>query len=128
MSSVGRAVSSLSDSIGWRRAFAQKVESHVAAGFGPCVVLLGQDRADQAVEGGAVGEDADHVGATPDLLVQPLLRIVRPDLPPDLRGNAVNASRSCWAVSKWAAALGNLASKASRTCRIWAWTASVSGC
>lgn len=35
-------------------------------------------------QGGAVGEDADHVGATPDLLVQPLLRVVGPDLPPDL--------------------------------------------
>ncbi len=35
-------------------------------------------------DGGAVGEDADHVGAAADLLVQPFLRVVRPDLPPDL--------------------------------------------
>ncbi|EST35488.1 hypothetical protein M878_05355 [Streptomyces roseochromogenus subsp. oscitans DS 12.976] len=44
------------------------------------------------------------------------------------RGKAVKASTSCWAASKWAAALGNLAPSASRTCRICAWTASVSGC
>lgn len=44
------------------------------------------------------------------------------------RGKVVNARTSPCAASKWAAALGNLASRASRTCRIWAWTASVSGC
>ena len=47
-------------------------QSHVAAGFGPFVVLLGQHRADQADDRVAAGEDADHVGAAPDLLVQPL--------------------------------------------------------
>ena len=30
------------------------------------------------------GKDPDHVGAPPDLLVQPLLRVVAPDLPPHL--------------------------------------------
>lgn len=35
------------------------------------------------------------------------------------RGKAVNASSSCWAASRCSAALGNLASNASRTCRIW---------
>jgi hypothetical protein len=30
------------------------------------------------------GEDADHVGAAANLLVQPLLRVVAPDLPPHL--------------------------------------------
>ena len=38
------------------------------AGFGPFVVLLGQDRADQSDQGGAVGEHTDHVGAAADLL------------------------------------------------------------
>jgi hypothetical protein len=32
-------------------------------GFGPLVVLLGEHGADQADGRGAVGEDADHVGA-----------------------------------------------------------------
>ncbi len=49
----------------------EQVEPHVAAGFGPLVVLLGQDRPDEPDDGGAVGEDADHVGAAADLLVQP---------------------------------------------------------
>ena len=44
------------------------------------------------------------------------------------RGKAVNASRSDRAAFKWSAALGNLASRASIRCVIWAWTASVSGC
>ena len=48
-------------------------QSHVAAGFGPFIVLLGQHRADQADDGVAAGEDADHVGPAADLLVQPLL-------------------------------------------------------
>jgi hypothetical protein len=61
-------------------------QSHVAAGFGPFVVLLGQHRADQADDRVTAGEDAHHVGAAPDLLVQPLLRVVGPDLPPDLAG------------------------------------------
>ena len=60
------------------------VEAEVAAAFGPFVVLFGQDRADEADEGVAVGEDPDDVGAAADLLVQPLLGVVGPDLPPDL--------------------------------------------
>ncbi|GGQ39074.1 hypothetical protein GCM10010266_72940 [Streptomyces griseomycini] len=100
----------------------------MAAGFGPLVVLLGQHRPGEPDDGGAVGEDSDHVGAAPDLLVQPLLRIVRPDLPPDLPREGGEGQQVVLAASKWAAVLGNLASSASRTCRIWAWTASVSGC
>jgi hypothetical protein len=61
-------------------------QSHVAAGFGPFVVLLGQDGADEADDGFAAGEDADDVGAAADLLVQALLRVVGPDLTPDLAG------------------------------------------
>src|SRR3712207_7434703 len=47
---------------------------------------LGEDRADQAQHRRAVREDADHVGAAADLPVQPLQRVVRPDLPPVLGG------------------------------------------
>ena len=53
--------------------FAQDVEAEVAPGFGPFVVLFGQHGADEADQRGAVGEDADDVGAAADLLVEPLL-------------------------------------------------------
>jgi hypothetical protein len=46
-------------------------------------VLLGEDGTDEPDQGVAVGEDADHVGAAADLAVEPLLGVVRPDLPPD---------------------------------------------
>jgi hypothetical protein len=39
-------------------------------------VLLGQDRADEADEGVAAGEDADDVGAAADLAVEAFLRVV----------------------------------------------------
>jgi hypothetical protein len=48
-----------------RKADGEDFQSHVAAGFGPFVVLLGQHRADQADDRVAAGEDADHVGAAP---------------------------------------------------------------
>jgi hypothetical protein len=64
----------------------QHVQGQVTAAFGPFVVLLGQDGADQADDRGAAGEDAHDVGAAPDLLVQPLVRVVAPDLPPELLG------------------------------------------
>ena len=41
----------------------------------PLVVLFGQDRADEPPDGRLVGEDADHVGAALELLVQSLGRI-----------------------------------------------------
>ena len=90
-------------------------QSHVAAGLGTSVVLLGQDRADHADDGVAAGVDADHVGPLADLLVQPLLRVVRPDLPPDLARDAVNARMSSRARSRWVAACGSLASSAATT-------------
>ena len=49
-------------------------------------MLFGQDGADEADQRVAVGEDADDVGAPPDLLVEPFLGVVRPDLAPDLLG------------------------------------------
>jgi hypothetical protein len=62
--------------------------------------LFGQDRADEAEEGVAVGEGADNIGATADLFVEAFLGVVGPDLAPDLFGNAVNASRSARACSR----------------------------
>jgi hypothetical protein len=60
--------------------------AHVAAGDGPFVVLFGEDGADEPDDRRAVGEDADDVGAAADLLVQPLERVVRPELAPVLLG------------------------------------------
>ena len=40
--------------------------AHIAAGFSPFVVLLGENRADKAQDGVAVGEDADHIGPSAD--------------------------------------------------------------
>lgn len=57
------------------------VQADVAAHLGPFVVLLGQHGADQADEGFTAGEDPDDVGAAADLSVEPLLRVVAPDLP-----------------------------------------------
>lgn len=54
--------------------------AEVAAGFGPFVVLLGEDGSDESDDVVPVGEDADDVGAAPDLWVEPLVGVVRPDL------------------------------------------------
>jgi hypothetical protein len=43
----------------------------------PLVVLLEQDGADQPGDAGLVGEDADDVGASFDLLIQALQRVGR---------------------------------------------------
>src|SRR6266542_1520593 len=59
-------------------------QAHVAALFGPFVGLFGWQGADEADDGGPVGEDPDHVGAAADLFVQALLRVVGPDLARDL--------------------------------------------
>ena len=53
---------------------------------GPFVVLLHQDRADEADDGVIVREDADDVGAALDLAVEPLDGIGRTDLVPVLLG------------------------------------------
>ena len=49
-------------------------------------MLLGEDRADEADDRVAVGEDPDDVGAAADLAVEPLVGVVGPDLAPDLLG------------------------------------------
>jgi hypothetical protein len=52
---------------------AQDFQADVAAHLGPFVVLFGQDGADEADQGGAVGEDADNVGAAADFPVESFL-------------------------------------------------------
>jgi hypothetical protein len=64
----------------------EDVEAEVASAFGPFVVLFGQDGADEADQGVAVGEDADDVGAAADLAVEAFVGVVGPDLTPDLLG------------------------------------------
>ena len=63
-------------------ALGQDVESEVAASFGPLVMLLGEDGTDEPDDRATIGEDADDVGAPPDFPVEPLVGVVRPDLPP----------------------------------------------
>jgi hypothetical protein len=41
--------------------FGERLGAEIAAGDLPLVVLLGQDSADEAGDGGVVGEDADDV-------------------------------------------------------------------
>jgi hypothetical protein len=48
------------------------------------VVLLGEQRADEADHGGVVREDPDDVGAPADLLVDPLERVRAAELGPVL--------------------------------------------
>lgn len=61
----------------------EEVEAEVAASFGPFVVLLGQDSADEADQGVTAGEDPHDVGPAAYFPVQALLRIVGPDLAPE---------------------------------------------
>ena len=64
-------------------------QGHVAGALdSPLIVLLEQDRPDQAGDRGLVGEDADHVGAAFDLAVDAPQRIGRVDLGPVLFGEA----------------------------------------
>ena len=105
----------------------EDVEAEVAAAFGPFVVLFGQDSADEADQGVAAGEDPDDVGAAADLAVEPFLRVVRPDLAPELFGEAVKARTSVRAASRCAATLGSFSAMASSSRSYWAWTEAASG-
>ena len=58
--------------------------AEVSASFDPFVMLLGEDGSDQSDQSCPVGEDADDDVAPADLAVESLLRVVRPDLPPEL--------------------------------------------
>lgn len=69
-------------------AAAEDFQSEVSAAFGPFIGLLGQDRADEPDDGLSVGEDHYSVGAAPDLAIEPFIRVVRPDLSPDVIGES----------------------------------------
>ena len=62
----------------------QGLTAHVTPHRDPLIILFDQQRTDQADPGGAPREDPDHVRAPPDLAVEPLQRVVRPDLDPVL--------------------------------------------
>jgi len=63
-----------------------EVEAEVASAFDPVVVFLGQDGSDEADQGVAGGEDADHIGPAADRSIESLPGTVGPDLAPDLLG------------------------------------------
>ena len=90
-------------------------------------MLFGEDGAGEADQGGPVGEDADDVGAAADLLVESLLGLLDQIWRQICLGNAVNASRSARAFSRWSATLGNLSASASTIRSYWAATESASG-
>ena len=70
--------------IGLRKSFVegQNGGCEVSTSDDPFVVLLSQDGANEAAHGRPVREDAHHIGASPDLLVETLLRVVGPELLP----------------------------------------------
>jgi Transposase, Mutator family len=69
-------------------------------------VLLGQHRADQPHHRRPVGEDAHNIGAPPQFLVQPLLRIVGPDLAPVLLGERGECQQLVGRISQQLGCLG----------------------
>ncbi len=75
-----------------------------------------------------VGEDAHHVGAPLDLAVEPFERVVGPDLPPVLAGEAQVARASASASSMRAATLGKRPRKPSATLRYCSLVLGASGC
>jgi hypothetical protein len=77
--------------------------NHGLAHFGSFVVLLGQDRADQADQGVAGGEDAHDVGAAAALAVQALLGLLDQIWRQMALGKAVKAKMSSRAASRCAA-------------------------
>ena len=70
--------------IGLRKRFVegQNGGCEVSTSDDPFVVLLSQDGANEAAHGRPVREDAHHIGASPDLLVETLLWVVGPELLP----------------------------------------------
>ena len=69
--------------IGLRKSFVegQNGGCEVSTSDGPFVVLLSRDGANEAAHGRPVREDAHHIGASPDLLVETLLWVVPDFLP-----------------------------------------------
>ena len=70
--------------IGLRKSFVEGENGgcEVSTSDDPFVVLLSQDGANEAAHGRPVREDAHHIGASPDLLVETLLWVVGPELLP----------------------------------------------
>lgn len=60
--------------------------STIGALVGPFIVLLKQDRSDEAGDGVFVREDADNLGAALDFAVETFNRVLRVQLDPMLRG------------------------------------------
>ena len=85
----------------------EDVEAEVAAALDPLVVLLGEDGADEAGQGVAVGEDPDDVGAAFDLAVEPLQGLVNQILRQCASGNSAKAVMSVLASRSMAATVGN---------------------
>ncbi len=56
----------------------------MAAARGPFVGYSASTAPTRGMRGGAVGEDADGVGAAADLAVEPFVEVVGPNPPPDL--------------------------------------------
>jgi hypothetical protein len=107
--------------------FGEGFEAEVAALLGPFVVLFGQDGADEANDAVAVGEDADDVGAAADLSVEALVRVIGPDLLPDLFREGGEREDLVAGGLEVFEARGSLCSRASRTRSNWALTDSLSG-
>src|SRR6266566_7420930 len=57
------------------RRLRQRLQTHVALGHRPIVVLLEQQRPDQPHDAGLIGEDTDDIRPALDLLVEPLQRV-----------------------------------------------------
>src|SRR5207248_10952200 len=86
-----------------------RVKGHVATLQLPFVVLLKQQRADQARHGGLIREDRDDVGAPLHLGIESFQRVGAVDLGAVSLGELINASTSASAASMRSASLGNLA-------------------
>ena len=95
------------------------LNGHVAGALdGPLVVLLEEDGADEAGDGGFVREDADDLGAPLDLAVQSLERVGRMQLRPVLlRGRSCRRGHPASASSIRAASFGTLGRSWSATRR-----------
>ena len=85
--------------IGLRKSFVEGRNGgcEVSTSDDPFVVLLSQDGANEAAHGRPVREDAHHIGASPDLLVETLLWVVGPELLPVGEWEACCAG--CWSLA-----------------------------
>ena len=97
-------------------------QGHVAGALdGPLVVLLEQDGADEADDGGLVGEDADDLGAALDLAVEALERVGRVQLGPVRRREGHVGEHVVLGLVHQGGELGTLGRSWSATWRHWPW-------